>query len=446
MDPQEAQLGNDMAEGLETGEEEDEILKYLTHEEKDVLLFFEETIDALEDDLEEQALHDSGIHCHSPRSMEENLSSHSESEDIIDLVESTPENSDHECIPSRDTNPALEETWKWDHHKPECSEPPDEDIPMDSDVPPPALPPAPPLPVYEAFCPPPPIQHPKLLRSIPTPLVIAQKISEKQAEGGPFSPASPKEWKSAERRRGPTSPPVHSGERFAAFKQSVPPPTAPKPQKFPSNISITNVAEREFSTTIAKAAVNVQERKARVLANVNGSGFLVSELEERFQRHELLNRNRSSSLRDLTSERARNEALNKVGSVEALGQAQLDHSIDGGSAKDEKAQHAPAMSNGYRNIHEILKKEPSPFPSMSKTVTFKPDTCVVDGQSVRQNSTKSFYDFRQPDFSLEVRRRSGSLPRPSGLRPQGITVQFSGRGSTEEARREALRKLGLLKE
>ncbi|XP_062300057.1 specifically androgen-regulated gene protein [Scomber scombrus] len=37
--------------------------------------------------------------------------------------------------------------------------------------------------------------------------------------------------------------------------------------------------------------------------------------------------------------------------------------------------------------------------------------------------------------------------RPSYMfRPQGITVQFSGRGATDESRREALRKLGLLKE
>ncbi|XP_033971660.1 proline and serine-rich protein 2 [Trematomus bernacchii] len=36
--------------------------------------------------------------------------------------------------------------------------------------------------------------------------------------------------------------------------------------------------------------------------------------------------------------------------------------------------------------------------------------------------------------------------RRSTFRPQGITVQFSGRGATDESRREALRKLGLWKE
>lgn len=183
-----------------------------------------------------------------------------------------------------------------------------------------------------------------------------------------------------------------------------------------------------------------------MLANVNNSGFLVSELEERFRKHELLGRNRSSSLKDLTSEQTRNEAFNKLSlAEETLAQAELDHSADAGTSKNERAEQAPTMSNGYRNIHEILKREPSPFPSMSKTVTFKPDA-NVDGKIARQSTTKSIHDLRQPDFSLEIRRRSGSLPRPSGLRPQGITVQFSGRGSTEEARREALRKLGLLKE
>ncbi|XP_034719513.1 serine/arginine repetitive matrix protein 1 isoform X1 [Etheostoma cragini] len=43
--------------------------------------------------------------------------------------------------------------------------------------------------------------------------------------------------------------------------------------------------------------------------------------------------------------------------------------------------------------------------------------------------------------SPEPRRRSSSM-----FRPQGITVQFSGRGATDESRRDALRKLGLLKD
>ncbi|XP_061494331.1 proline and serine-rich protein 2 isoform X2 [Rhineura floridana] len=423
--------------------DDDETLKYLTHEEKDVLLFFEETIDALEDDLEEQALHDSGIHCHSPRSMEETTSSHSEPEDIIDLVDSALENSTEEGVPSRNAEPALEEAWKLDKPKPENNT---EDIHTDA-IPLPVLPSAAPLPMYEVFPPPSTVQHPKLLRCIPTPLVIAQKISEKQAEGSPISPASPKEGTPAERRSTSVSSPLNSGERFTAFKQSLRPPTAPKPPKFPSNISITNAGEREFSKTISKAAVNVQERTARVLANVNGSAFLISELEERLQKHELLGHSRSSSLRDLPSEQARHEALTRLSLAdESLAGAYLDQPLNAPTLKDERPGQVQPVLNGYRNIHDMLKRESTLFPSVSKTVTFKPNTDLVDGKTMRPNAPKSFYNHQQPDFSLEMRRRSGSLPRASGLRPQGITVQFSGRGLTEEARREALRKLGLLKD
>lgn len=45
--------------------------------------------------------------------------------------------------------------------------------------------------------------------------------------------------------------------------------------------------------------------------------------------------------------------------------------------------------------------------------------------------------------SPEIRRKS--LPKPS-FRAQGITVQFSGKGATDDARRDALRKLGLLRD
>uniref|UniRef100_A0A673W5U1 Uncharacterized protein n=2 Tax=Salmo trutta TaxID=8032 RepID=A0A673W5U1_SALTR len=42
-------------------------------------------------------------------------------------------------------------------------------------------------------------------------------------------------------------------------------------------------------------------------------------------------------------------------------------------------------------------------------------------------------------------RPKSAVSKPS-FRSQGITVQFSGRGATDESRREALRKLGLLKD
>ncbi|NXY29164.1 PRSR2 protein, partial [Pomatorhinus ruficollis] len=398
---------------------DDESMKYLTHEEQDVLMFFEETIDALEDDLEEMALRDSGIHCQSPRSTEENVSSHSETEDIIDLVQSTPESSDHEGPSSRDTEPGSCVSCK-------CG--PQPAVPAD-------LPPHPPAP------PPLPVQHPKLLRSVPTPLIMAQKICEQQVESRARFPCALKEGNS-DRKKGP----VANGDYSTAPKH--PPAPAPKLHRFPSNINITNVSGKEFSETISKAAVNVQERRAQVLANINGGALLAAELEEKLHKNDFLSRSRSSSLRDLSSEQTRYEALTKLGLVKGKpAQDQVDHAPST-QQLDVQPKQSLAVTNGYQNIHEILKSEPSPFLPMGKTVTIKPEVVLATNKvsSAQQNTEKGCNDYKQPGVSLDMRRRSGSLPRPSGFRSQGITVKFSGRGSTEEARREALRKLGLLKE
>ncbi|KAM9029201.1 proline and serine-rich protein 2 isoform 2-T2 [Ara ararauna] len=412
---------------------DDESLKYLTHEEQDVLMFFEETIDALEDDLEEPVLHDSGIHCQSPRSVEETVSSHSETEDVIDLVQSTPESSDHEGPPSRDTEPVLDATRRTESPKPAVPT----DLLPHPPVPPPLTSETPLLPPP----PPPPVQHPKLLRSIPTPLIMAQKMSEQQVENRARFPSALKEGNSDRKKT-----PVANGDYSVAPKH--PPAPAPKLHRFPSNINITNVSGKEFNETISKAAVNVQERRAQVLANINGGALLAAELEEKLQKNDFLSRNRSSSLRDLSSEQTRYEALTKLGLVKGkTAQDQVDHAPST-QQLDVQPKQADAVPNGYQNIHEILKSEPSPFLSMGKTVTIKPEVPLAANKvsSTQQNTAKTFNDYKQPSLNLDMRRRSGSLPRPSGFRSQGITVKFSGRGSTEEARREALRKLGLLKE
>ncbi|OXB57898.1 hypothetical protein ASZ78_006243 [Callipepla squamata] len=285
--------------------------------------------------------------------------------------------------------------------------------------------------------PPPAVQHPKLLRSVPTPLIVAQKMSEQQMESRMRFPGAVKEGNSDRKKT-----PVANGDYFAAPKH--PPAPAPKLHRFPSNINITNVSGKEFNETISKAAVNVQERRAQVLANING-GFLAAELEERQQKNDL-SRNRSSSLRDLSSEQTRYEALTKLGLVKGKpAQGPVDRA-PGTQQLDVQPKQADAVPNGYQNIHEALKSEPSPFLPMGKTVTIKPEVALNASKVTQQNTAKGFNDYKQPNVTLDMRRRSGSLPRPSGLRSQGITVKFSGRGSTEEARREALRKLGLLKE
>lgn len=428
---------------------DDESLQYLTHEEKDVILFFEETIDSLEHDFEEQVLCDSGVHCHSPRSLEGSTSSHSEPEDVIDLVQPGPAAGEPECLPVMaeaagvgpvgEEDPAVLECDSQDAAAPAPSVP-------DSAAPealqalqalrPPSPPVALPAPLRKERLCPSPAEHPKLPRSVPTPLVIAQKISEKLAGNEALSPTSPsKEGRPGEWRTLTAGAP-RNGDR-AAPRHAAPP--APKAQRFPSNISVTNSAGRDYNKTISKAAVSVQERKARVLANMSGASFLsVGDAEARAPKGELPEQ-RSGSPEQGTRGRGPPGPPQEAEAARATGRAGAQQS------RGVQTERCPALANGFQSIHEVLRSEPSNFASAGKTVTFRPDPAVT-GKLGRQNASKSLYEHRQPDCGQDARRRSGSLPRAVGFRPQGITVQFAGRGSTEEARREALRKLGLLKE
>ncbi|XP_030874021.1 proline and serine-rich protein 2 [Leptonychotes weddellii] len=278
----------------------------------------------------------------------------------------------------------------------------------------------------------PPAEHPKLPRSVPTPLVIAQKMSEKLAGNEALSPTSPsKEGKPGDWRTLPSGAPWN-GDPFLGHRHTAQP--APKIHRFPSNISVTNSAGKEFNKTISKAAVSVQERKARVLANINGVSFLASgEAEYRAPRADVTEQG--------THGQSKPHPIHETVSTRAS-----SHAGPQQQSRGVQTEQCLPLPNGFQSIHDVLKSEPSAFVvSTGKTVTFRPDP-VLAGKLARQNASRSFYEHRQPDCGQDARKRSGSLPRAVGFRPQGITVQFSGRGSTEEARREALRKLGLLKE
>ncbi|KAF6132293.1 proline and serine rich 2 [Phyllostomus discolor] len=425
---------------------DDESLKYLTHEEKDVILFFEETIDSLEDDFEEQVLCDSGVHCHSPQSLEGSTSSPSEPEDVIDLVQPVPAAGEPERLPGvseaagagpvgKEDIPALELGTQGREISPQPESTVPEAPPQPPSLP---VPTAPAHPRKEPLSASPPAEHPKLPRSVPTPLVIAQKISEKLAGSEALSPTSP----SKEGRPGEwwtlTSTAPRIGDHSLWHRHTAQP--APKVHRFPSNISVTNSAGKEFNKTISKAAVSVQERKARVLANINGVSFLsLGEMEDRAQKGDLPEQRRSLLPEQGTRDQSKPGPMQEALSARAGGQPSSQQS------RGVQTEQTPPLANGFQSIHDVLKGEPGGFFSTGKTVTFHPDPALTS-KLARQNASKSLYEHQPPDCSQDARKRSGSLPRAVGFRPQGITVQFAGRGSTEEARREALRKLGLLKE
>lgn len=419
---------------------DDESLKHLTHEEKDVILFFEETLDSLEYDFDEPTLCDSGIHCHSPQSLEESPSSHSEPEDVIDLVQPAPASGDADVPPVAGSPSVAKQSTPFLESGKQATEnslpPPDsrgpEVLPL-----PPSLPiSAPSAPQKELMSPSPPAEHPKLPRSVPTPLVIAQKISEKLGGNEALSPTSPSKESRPGEWRTPTSLASRNGDHVGMWHRHTAQP-APKVHRFPSNISVTNSTGKDFNKTISKAAVNVQERKAQVLANINGMSFFTAgdtSSEERWQKAE--------EQRSGPADGAR--TLGRVGMAGELGVLRAGVPVRAQQSRAVQTEQPRALANGFQSVHEALRSEPSSFIPTSKTITIRPDPSGT-GKLARQNASRSLYEPR-PDSSQDARRRTGSLPRAVGFRPQGITVQFSGRGSTEEARREALRKLGLLKE
>ncbi|KAK2105552.1 Proline and serine-rich protein 2 [Saguinus oedipus] len=236
--------------------------------------------------------------------------------------------------------------------------------------------------------------HPRLLRSVPTPLVIAQKISERLAE---------REWRTAAawgRRSGDPDP-----------RPSC--PTQPRAPRFPSNIIVTNGAAREPRRTLSKAAVSVQERRAQVLATIHGHAGAFPAVGD-----------------------AGEGAPGRGSFPERVARGQDGTGPAEGLRAGSQAPRGPALANGFPSAHEALKSAPSTFVPTGKSLCFRPGPALPSTQG-----HQSIPRPRQPHGGQDARRRADSL-----LRPQGVTVQFVGRGSSEEARREALRKLGLLRE
>lgn len=269
---------------------------------------------------------------------------------------------------------------------------------------------------------------------MPTPLVLAQKMSGKLTSDEALPPAS-KDGRPGERRT-PTPAGPRSGEPLPWPRHAAQP--APRTPRFPSNISVTNSAARDFTQTISEAAVNVRERTARVLANINGASFhSAGPAADRAPKTELpeprpRGRAEPGAAQDAVPARAGAQAGGQPRALQprALQPTQQSRGV--------QTDPTPPLSNG-------LQSEPgAAAPATGNTAAERPDP-APGGKLARQHASRSLYDSWQPDCGHDTRRRAGSLPRPVGFRPQGVTVQFVGRGSTEEARREALRKLGLLK-
>uniref|UniRef100_A0A8C7Q1I6 Proline and serine-rich protein 2 n=1 Tax=Oncorhynchus mykiss TaxID=8022 RepID=A0A8C7Q1I6_ONCMY len=216
--------------------------------------------------------------------------------------------------------------------------------------------------------------------SVPTPVVIAQKIAENQGSGGNTNILSSSLLSNHRRNldlenieRPPTSPdyPIKQG-----------PTTSAKPNHYPVNISMIMGSNQHHSDSLA--SVNLQDRKSQMLANLSGTSHPV-EAEELhgLQKVQVNLPTRSVSCRDPTPNKSRMEALKASSPVPSQAPRPFCYST-------------PPSSN------RVVASPPEPRPK-------------------------------------------SAVSKPS-FRSQGITVQFSGRGASDESRKDALRKLGLLKD
>ncbi|XP_030296615.1 specifically androgen-regulated gene protein isoform X3 [Sparus aurata] len=296
---------------------QDDTMKFLSREEQECLQFFEETIDSLEESLEENDLRVrqvkplaigsgrfeevDGPPTSSPKPgviLSSPLANPlSPKEDIIDLVQPEPD-----LVPTRElifnpTSPDFQSMVPTpeSHFEIKPMHDPGDTLPSEYN---------PPLPSgnsgptdsLSAYHPP---------GSIPTPVLIAQKIAENQAGGtSNVLPSTLLRRSSLEVEK----PPSYSTD--LPIKQG--PPTSAKPTRFPSNISLILGSKEHQNQSMAN--VNIQERRAQMLANLTGSHPLLQDVPQQTLEQKTRNApTRSISFKDPSPDKSRMEALSKLG-------------------------------------------------------------------------------------------------------------------------------------
>ncbi|XP_055087423.1 proline and serine-rich protein 2 isoform X2 [Periophthalmus magnuspinnatus] len=142
-----------------------------------------------------------------------------------------------------------------------------------------------------------PVYHPP--GSIPTPVLIAQKIAETQTGGSTVLSAS-----SLLRRRS-----SEFDKSTSSNKQG--PPTTTKPARYPANISVILGNREQQNSSLAN--INIEERRAQMLANLSGTTHPLLQEDLQQDQTETNSPTRSMSFRDPTPEKSRMEALSKLG-------------------------------------------------------------------------------------------------------------------------------------
>ncbi|XP_055045696.2 uncharacterized protein [Misgurnus anguillicaudatus] len=287
--------------GYENPHSEDD-LQFLSLEERECILFFENTIGSIEEEIENEGV---GIPARNHTPAEVRPRSYTtptlRDHDIIDLVHSEP---------SKHTNVT-----------PDFQRPPETHFERKSNREP-FINVSAPVSEEGGHQPPP--------GSVPTPVVIASKIAENQ--GASSASTSPSFL--LQHRRSlelPGSPSAKHG-----------PPTHAKPTHLPDNISVLLGSRENLSHSIAAEAVDVQGRRAQVLANLSGSAHPLEGGEPSCIRNIPT---RSVSFQQPTADKSRLEALSKLGLAQRRTQSVMQPSAKDLNNKDNSAARTALRSN-----------------------------------------------------------------------------------------------------
>ncbi|XP_044041508.1 specifically androgen-regulated gene protein [Siniperca chuatsi] len=290
---------------------QDNALQFLSPEEQECLQFFKETIDSLEETLEEndqwtgqvklptnrsgpvEAVDRPPTSSPNPGVIVSSVLARPPSpkdQDIIDLVHPEPDLVQTKKPILSSTSPDFPESHF--EIKPRCDQV--DSFPSEYN---------PPLPrgsygstdSHSSYHPP---------GCIPTPVLIAQKIAENQAGTSNFLTSSLRRC-SLESDKPPSNSvdlPVKQG-----------PPTSAKPNRFPANISVILGSKEHQNQSLAN--VNIHERRAQMLANLPGSSHpLLQEYPQPAVEQNARNTpSRSISFKDPSPDKSRMEALSKLG-------------------------------------------------------------------------------------------------------------------------------------
>ncbi|XP_061839566.1 uncharacterized protein [Nerophis lumbriciformis] len=343
---------------------EEDTLRFLSQEEQECLQFFEETIDSLENSLEEEELRPGLNRSLTRRSFlvdemdglevpadfftagTQRLSANDL--DIIDLVRPDPHQM-HTKVPvftpsSPDFQTMVVNPESHFEIKPRHD-------PLD--------PFGTPSGSYEPAHS--PLYHPA--GCIPTPVIIAKKIAENQAGDTDHS----------------SSFHIHrsqEGERSPDSLTKMGPPTSAKPNRYPANISMI-LGKTLQNQSIAN--VNLHDRRAQVLANLPGAPAQ----EDSKPKLEQMAYNlpaRSISFKDPTPDKSRLEALSKLGLARNRAVSGGMSVLDSPSSTTQNPFARAETSSILNSVQpSVLPKESSPRVTDFKTTT-PPSTSVFSAQ------------------------------------------------------------------